>query len=66
MMDDLERYEPTPGSVADHIRRHAREHGIDAHALRPKADPDGKRRVTLTFFGEFRPGGGPVGREGGL
>ena len=54
MNEELERYEPTEGTEAAAIQRRAREAGVEAHALRPKAGPDGERRTTITFFGTPR------------
>lgn len=46
-MDDLERYEPTPGSDLARFVERARERGMDAHALRPRTGVDGRRTLTL-------------------
>ena len=54
-MDDMERYELTPGTEAAEIKRRANETGVEAHALRFKAGPDGERRTHITFFGPPSP-----------
>ena len=54
MMDDMERYEPTEGTEAAAVKRRAREAGVEAHALRSKADEEGRRITTSTFFGSPR------------
>jgi hypothetical protein len=61
-VSDLERYEPTPGTVADGILRRAREAGVEARPLRPRADRGG-RRITLTFFGPPEPAGPVCGED---
>lgn len=49
MMDGMERYDPEPGTEAYRILRRAQARGIDAQALRPKADAEGRRRTTVLF-----------------
>ena len=54
MMDDMERYEPTPGTELAGLINRARARNIKADAVRPKADESGNRRSTITLFGSPR------------